>query len=65
MPKYDVVGVSTWPEDNGAEFDIFKRKDFRDEAAAIAAARAAYSDDIEVIVRKDRDVDVELPRGQI
>jgi|TARA_R110000851_G_scaffold297461_1_gene452711 hypothetical protein len=52
MPKYDVVGVSDWPEDNGAEFDIFKGKDFLDKAAATAAARVEYSDDLKVIVRK-------------
>jgi hypothetical protein len=52
MPKFDVVGVSDWPEDRGSEFDIFKGKDFPDEDAGIAAARAAYSADLEVIVRQ-------------
>jgi hypothetical protein len=47
---YDVYGVSDWPEADSAEFAIFMAKPFASEADAVAAARAAYSDSLEVRV---------------
>jgi hypothetical protein len=52
MPTFDVSGISDWPEDRGSEFAIFKETDFRDEREAVAAAHAAYSPDLEVVVRQ-------------
>lgn len=50
LTRYNVYGVSDWPETMGERFDIFTAKPFASEADAIAAAQAAYSSELEVIV---------------
>ena len=50
MKKFDVFGVSDWPENFGETFPIFLSTLFLDEDAAVAAAKSAYSDDLQVIV---------------
>ncbi len=50
MARFDVFGVSDWPEDAGKRFAIYENTEFVDAPAAIAAARAEYNDKLEVVV---------------
>lgn len=50
LTRYNVYGVSDWPETMGQRFNIFTAKPFASEADAIAAARAAFDSDLEIIV---------------
>lgn len=50
--KFTVYGVSDWPEDCGKLFLIFKEKEFETQADAVIAARSAYSENLEVVVKE-------------
>lgn len=52
MKRFNVYGISDWPEELGKEFDIFIDKPFADEQAAIDAAHAAYDATLEVRVEE-------------
>ena len=56
MPTYNVYGVSDWPKSIGQKFIIFEHKEFVDAEAAIRAAKDAYSDDLEIIVKPSQIV---------
>lgn len=46
---FDVYGVSNWAESEGEQFAIFEKREFKSEAEAVQAAKAAYSQDLEVV----------------
>lgn len=52
MKKYNVYGISDWPEEQGKEFEIFIEKEFESIEDAIDAAKKAYSEELEVIVKE-------------
>lgn len=52
MTLYNVYGISNWPESLGEAFLIFSKKAFQSDEEAIQAAKAEYSDDLEVVLEK-------------
>lgn len=48
--KFNVYGISDWAESDGGEFEIFKGKEFANEAEAIAAAKAAYPNRLQGVI---------------
>ena len=52
MKKYNVYGVSDWPEEMGKEFEIFIEKEFESAEDAAKAAKEKYHESLEVIVKE-------------
>ncbi|MND53797.1 hypothetical protein D3C80_448440 [compost metagenome] len=51
MKKFNVYGVSDWPEELGKQFAIFLGKEFESKEHAKEAAQHHY-DDVEIIVEE-------------
>ena len=52
MKKYNVYGVSDWPEEMGKEFEIFIEKEFASVGEAVKAAKETYCEDLEIIIKE-------------
>lgn len=50
MKKYNVYGISDWPESLGEKFLIYREKEFLSEGLAIDAAKALYGNNVEIVV---------------
>lgn len=50
MNKYNVYGISEWPESLGEKFLIYCEKEFPDEESAAIAAKASYGNNVEIVV---------------
>jgi hypothetical protein len=48
--KFNVYGVSDWPEEEGGRFAIFLEREFESKEHAKQAGHEQYSDDLEIIV---------------
>ena len=53
--RYNVYGVSDWPEELGKLFIIFENKEFDSVEDARSAARHAYDEHLDVIVKEVKD----------
>ncbi len=53
--RYNVYGVSYWPEELGKLFIIFENKEFDSVEDARSAARYAYDEHLDVIVKEVKD----------
>ena len=53
--RYNVYGVSDWPEELGKLFIIFENKEFDSVEDARLAARQAYDEHLDVIVKEVKD----------
>lgn len=53
--RYNVYGVSSWPEELGKLFIIFENKEFDSVEDAKSAAIQAYDEHLDVIVKEVKD----------